>query len=116
MNAIHNAILQTVPSGQENLGEGSRRPNQSRSIPNYHVTFSKSVHLFVSLWGLLRKMGWGVKGHAGQAGGCKLQFGSKVKACQGWSSKENWETQKEDSRGREVEAGAGREAGVRGLS
>lgn len=60
------------------------------------------------------KIGWGsVKGHAGQAGDCRLQFGSKVKACQEWRSKENWESQKENSQGREVEAGAGREAGMR---
>lgn len=54
------------------------------------------------------KVGWEVKGHTRQAGSCRLQSASKAKACQEWSSKEDWETQKESSEERAGEAGAGR--------
>lgn len=45
------------------------------------------------------------------AADCNL---NKVKACQGWNSKENWETQKKNLQGREVEAGAGERQDRRG--
>lgn len=38
-----------------------------------------------------------------------------MKACQGWRSKESWETQKEKTQGRDREGGARREADTRGF-
>lgn len=57
--------------------------------------------------GVSGKIGWGYERAYWTGWGCRLQFGSKVKACQEWSSKEDWETQKESSEGRKWRLGLG---------